>query len=211
MIDSRPVPIIGQAIVIEQERFGVSMTKNTDKDAVGQVGEDRHSGKTVGPIVSSSHLSGRAAELSELEFGLIVAGNAFNRWMVRCMNVAGLPDLSPLDILVLHSVNHRGRSKKSADICLVLNVEDTHTVTYALKKLVKHEVINSERRGKETLYSITEKGERLCQTYAEIRENCLVDSLRTLGFSNTDLGSIASFLRGISGLYDQAARSAASL
>ncbi|PHQ16240.1 winged helix DNA-binding protein [Marinobacter profundi] len=168
-------------------------------------------GRSVGPIVSSSHLSGRAAELSELEFGLIVAGNAFNRWMVRCMNAAGLADLSPLDILVLHSVNHRGRSKKSADICLVLNVEDTHTVTYALKKLLKQEVVASERRGKETFYSITGKGEAICRTYAEIRENCLVDSLRTLGFSNTDLGSIASFLRGISGLYDQAARSAASL
>lgn len=165
----------------------------------------------VGPIVSSAHLSGRAAELSELEFGLIVAGNAFNRWMVRCMTAAGLPDMSALDVLVLHSVNHRGRAKKSADICLVLNVEDTHTVTYSLKKLLRHGVVESERRGKETFYSITEKGETICRAYAEIRENCLVDSLRTLGFSSTDLGSVASFLRGISGLYDQAARSAASL
>jgi predicted MarR family transcription regulator len=187
------------------------MKKNTDKEPIVHGNEERSGGRTVGPIVSSSHLSGRAAELSELEFGLIVAGNAFNRWMVRCMNAAGLPDLSPLDILVLHSVNHRGRPKKSADICLVLNVEDTHTVTYALKKLLKHDVVISERRGKETFYSITEKGEQICLAYAEIRENCLVDSLRTLGFSNTDLGSIASFLRGVSGLYDQAARSAASL
>ncbi|MBD3640576.1 MAG: winged helix DNA-binding protein [Marinobacter sp.] len=187
------------------------MSKSADNKSILREKGEQAGGKTVGPIVSSSHLSGRAAELSELEFGLIVAGNAFNRWMVRCMNAAGLPDLSPLDILVLHSVNHRGRSKKSADICLVLNVEDTHTVTYALKKLLKHDVVASERRGKETFYSITEKGEEICQAYAEIRENCLVDSLRTLGFSNTDLGSIASFLRGISGLYDQAARSAASL
>ncbi|GAA0840018.1 winged helix DNA-binding protein [Marinobacter szutsaonensis] len=187
------------------------MKKSADKELTEQGREEPPGARSVGPIVSSAHLSGRAAELSELEFGLIVAGNAFNRWMVRCMNAAGLPDMSPLDILVLHSVNHRGRSKKSADICLVLNVEDTHTVTYALKKLLKHEVVISERRGKETFYSITDKGEAICQAYAEIRENCLVDSLRTLGFSNTDLGSIASFLRGISGLYDQAARSAASL
>lgn len=186
--------------------------KNNEQDDSGQQQPAPSSeAKHIGPIVSSAHLSGRAAELSELEFGLIVAGNAFNRWMMRCMNAAGLPDLSPLDILVLHSVNHRGRAKKSADICLVLNVEDTHTVTYALKKLVKHGVVASERRGKETLYSITDKGESVCKSYAEIRESCLVDSLRTLGFSNTDLGSIASFLRGVSGLYDQAARSAASL
>ena len=187
------------------------MKKDEDKNSAGQGRTEAPGGKSIGPIVSSAHLSGRAAELSELEFGLIVARNAFNRWMVRCMNAAGLPDLSPLDILVMHSVNHRGRSKKSADICLVLNVEDTHTVTYALKKLLKHEVVASERRGKETFYSITEKGVSVCNAYAEIRESCLVDSLRTLGFSNTDLGSIASFLRGVSGLYDQAARSAASL
>ncbi|MBE02219.1 winged helix DNA-binding protein [uncultured Marinobacter sp.] len=183
--------------------------KETESAGQDEAQSPRRTG--VGPIVSSAHLSGRAAELSELEFGLIVAGNAFNRWMVRCMTAAGLADMSPLDVLVLHSVNHRGRAKKCADICLVLNVEDTHTVTYSLKKLLKHGVVVSERRGKETFYTITEKGESVCRAYAEIRENCLVDSLRTLGFSNTDLGSVASFLRGISGLYDQAARSAASL
>lgn len=185
------------------------MKKNTDSQ-IPQTPEERS--HRVGPIVSSAHLAaGKSAELSELEFGLIVAGNAFNRWMVRCMNAAGLPDLSPLDVLVLHSVNHRNRAKKSADICLVLNVEDSHTVTYSLKKLLKHGVIGSEKRGKETFYTVTDKGEEVCKRYSEIRENCLVDSLRTLGLSNPDLGSIASFLRGVSGLYDQAARSAASL
>ena len=33
-------------------------------------------------IVSSAHLvSERSAEMSEFEYGLIVAGNAFNRWV----------------------------------------------------------------------------------------------------------------------------------
>ncbi len=42
-------------------------------------------------IVSSAHLAlGRSAELSEFEFGLIIAGNAFNRWAVRCMTAAGV-------------------------------------------------------------------------------------------------------------------------
>jgi predicted MarR family transcription regulator len=30
-------------------------------------------------------------ELSEFEFGLIVAWNAFSRWAVRCMAAAGCP------------------------------------------------------------------------------------------------------------------------
>ena len=54
-------------------------------------------------IVSSSHLvSPRSVELSELEFGLIVAWNAFSRWAVRCMAAAGCPDLTVTDVLLLH-------------------------------------------------------------------------------------------------------------
>ena len=53
-------------------------------------------------IVSSAHLiSADSAEMSEFEFGLIVAGNAFHRWIIHCMAAAGLKDLTPLDVLVL--------------------------------------------------------------------------------------------------------------
>ncbi|MGH8600346.1 MAG: winged helix DNA-binding protein, partial [Burkholderiales bacterium] len=73
------------------------------------------------PIVSSAHLvSPKSAELSEFEFGLIIAGHAFDRWMTRCMAAAGVKDMTPVDVLVLHHVNHRGRDKKLADVCFVL-------------------------------------------------------------------------------------------
>src|SRR4051794_11487703 len=75
---------------------------------------------------SSEHLSSKSPAMSELEFGLIMAGNAFNRWIVRCMAAAGLPELTTLDVLVLHHVHHRKRGKKTADICCILNIEDTH-------------------------------------------------------------------------------------
>ncbi len=169
------------------------------------------------PIVASAHLvSERAAELSEFEFGLITASNAFNRWIVRCMAAAGVPDLGPLDVLVLHSVNHRERRKKLADICFVLNVEDSHTVTYALKKLARLGLIAGERSGKERLYAATEAGRQACERYRQVREDCLIsalDSLATAGAPepNREAGEAAGLLRVLSGLYDQAARSAASL
>src|SRR3978361_2141106 len=88
-------------------------------------------------FVSSSHLvSTKSRELSEFEFGLIVAGHAFNRWVVRCMAAAGVKDLTALDVLLLHHVNHRAREKKLGDISFMLNIEDTHLVSYSLKKLV---------------------------------------------------------------------------
>ncbi len=172
--------------------------------------------RSVGPIVSSAHLvSETAAELSELEFGMTIANNAFHRWMVRCMAASGIPDLSPLDILVLHSVNHRNRPKKLVDICFVLNIEDSHTVTYALKKLMKLGLVEGERKTKENLFATTKAGQEACQRYREIREECLVKSLSAIGSNmndgNPDIRDLADLLRAISGLYDQAARAAASL
>ena len=71
-------------------------------------------------IVSSSHLvSEKSPELSEFEFGLIIAGHAFDRWMIRCMAAAGYKDMTPTDVLVLHHVNHRGTEKRTAANCFV--------------------------------------------------------------------------------------------
>lgn len=164
-------------------------------------------------IVSSAHLvSEKAAELSEYEYGMIIGWHAFQRWVARCMAAAGHPDLATLDILVLHSVNHRDRSKRLADLCFTLNVEDTHTVNYALKKLLKAGLVSSEKRGKEAFYAATEAGQAACAAYREVREACLVDTFEALGgLDAQEITDTARVLRALSGLYDQAARSATSL
>src|SRR5690606_13039635 len=52
------------------------------------------------PIVSSAHLaSEKLTALSEFEFALMMSGNAFARWIVRCMTAAGQPDLAALDVM----------------------------------------------------------------------------------------------------------------
>lgn len=164
------------------------------------------------PIVSSAHLvSESAMEMSEFEFGLIIAYNAFSRWMVHCVKAAGVGDLGPLDVLVLHSVNHRDREKRLSDICFVLNIEDTHTVAYSLKKLVSHGFVARTRRGKEALYGTTREGQDLCARYRDVREDCLIASFNALGLDGEGIGRIADRLRALSGLYDQAARAATSL
>ncbi|MDH5748799.1 MAG: winged helix DNA-binding protein [Rhodospirillales bacterium] len=163
-------------------------------------------------IVSSAHLAvGEGAELSEFEFGLIVSWHAFSRWMERCMGAAGIQEVGALDVLVLHSVNHRGRDKKLSDICLVLNIEDTHLVTYSLKKLVKLGLVKGSRKGKESIYAVTANGRAACGRYQEVRVNCLMDTLETLSLDTSEIVHVARMLRALSGLYDQAARSAAVL
>ncbi|GHA51617.1 hypothetical protein GCM10008927_16310 [Amylibacter ulvae] len=163
------------------------------------------------PIVSSRHLAqGEGWETSELEYGMIIAYNAFSRWMVRCMSAAGRVDLTPLEILVLHNTNHRGRGKRLNDICFLLNIEDTHTVNYALRKLLKMELLVSEKIGKEVFYNVSDAGQGLCEKYREIRERCLLDGLSSLNMSGDEMRKIAADLRTLSGQYEQASRAAAS-
>jgi predicted MarR family transcription regulator len=168
--------------------------------------------KQFGPIVSSAHLADSAfPSLSELEFGLILAGHAFERWMVHCMTAAGEPGLTAIDVLVLHSANHRGRPKRLSDLCIVLGIEDTHVVIYAIKKLEKRGLVKGTRSGKEKLISTTEKGVQTCLRYRDIREGLLVESVRGLGLDPKVTSTVAAMLRALSGHYDQAARAAASL
>jgi predicted MarR family transcription regulator len=168
--------------------------------------------RTLGPIVSSAHLAaGQMPALSEFEFGLMMVSHAFHRWTVRCAAAGGVPGLSPLENMILHTVHHRGRPKRLADIALVLNVEDTHLVTYAVKKLEKAGLVKGEKIGKEKAVSITRKGAEACARYHEIREALLIQAVKSFGTDAAALSQIAKEMRALSGLYDQAARAAATL
>ena len=163
-------------------------------------------------IVSSRHLAeGEGWEASEFEYGMIIAYNAFSRWMQRCMAAAGQPELSPLEILVLHNTNHRDREKRLYDICFLLNIEDTHTVNYALRKLLKLGLLVSEKRGKEVFYHASETGRALCERYRTVRQQCLLEGLARTGIEGDELREVAAVMRVMSGQYDQAGRAAASL
>ncbi len=72
-------------------------------------------------------------------------------------------------------------------------------------------LIISGRKGKEKTVAVTPEGERACLRYKAIREQLLVRAVRGLGFDENVLSQIASNMRALSGHYDQAARSAASL
>lgn len=170
------------------------------------------SGRGVGPVVSAAHLAdGAMPSLSELEFAMTVASNAFQRWMVRCMAAAGVSGLQPTDVQILHTVNHRGREKTLADLCMMFNIEDTHVVSYALKKLEGLGLIATGRRGKEKTVRVTEEGAKVCARYREIREALLIASVEALKFDDRVVSELAATLRTLSGQYDQAARAAASM
>jgi predicted MarR family transcription regulator len=162
-------------------------------------------------IVSSAHLAaGASPALSELEFSLTLASKAFEKWIVRCAAAAGA-QLSPLEVLILHTVRHRDRPKRFMDIMLVLHIEDAHLANYAVQKLSKAGLVVSRKAGKEKLIEVTEAGLTFCETYREVRERLLVESTREAGMDEHALSETARHLRLLSGHYNQAARAAATI
>ena len=111
---------------------------------------------------------------------------------------------------MLHHVNSQQQEKKLADICFVLNVEDTHVVSYALKKLAGMGLVEGSKRGKEVFFRTTGRGRAACERYRQVRETCLMPGFAGTSEENLRLGDVASLLRTLSGRYDQAARAASA-
>jgi len=145
-------------------------------------------------------------DLSEFEYGLIILMFGCQRWVQNCMGAANVHGLNALDILVLHSVNHRARGKRLAEICMVLNVDDTHLVTYALKKLAAAGLVLVTPQGRERHYETTPLGETACLEYRKVREDFLVPSLTWVSGRDGAVTETAGFLRMMTALYDQAGR-----
>ena len=127
------------------------------------------------------------------------------------MSSAGLPGLSPVEVMILHTIRHRDRPKKLSDICLSLGIEDTHVVNYAVRKLEAAELVVTGRVGKEKSVIISAIGAEACARYAEIRERLFVASAKRALSDEDSLSDIAAVLRFLSGAYEQAARSAITL
>jgi len=169
------------------------------------------SAKGIGPIVSASHLAdGGLPALSEMEFALVILSNAYQRWITRGTAAVGGEGLSSVEVQILHAVNHRERDKSQSELCMMFNIEDTHVVAYALKKLEALGLVEPGRRGKERTARITKAGTELCLRYRALREKLLVESTRSLGLDESRISEIAALMRVMSGQYDQASRAAAS-
>jgi len=161
------------------------------------------------PVPGEPHpfiASAQSRELSEFEFSLIILMFGFQRWVVNCLEAAQFRGLGALDVLVLHAVNHRARGRRISEICMVLNVDDTHLVTYALKKLVAAELVQVSARGRERHYETTPMGDRACMEYRRVRETFLIPALSWLSGERNVVRDAGAFMRTMTAIYDQAGR-----
>src|SRR5260370_37804873 len=93
--------------------------------------------------------------------------------------------MTAVEVSLLHHVSHRERKKKIADICFVLNIEDTHVASYAIKKLMARGYVKSEKVGKEVFFSATPAGREVCGKDPGGGERCLISTLKESGLTET--------------------------
>jgi predicted MarR family transcription regulator len=153
----------------------------------------------------------RAVSMTQFELALVVAHNAFSQWTVRCGTAVGAGRFSSLELLVVGFLNAHDQTVRATDISFALKIEDNYTVQYALKKLLAAGIVESQRLGKETLFSMTEKGRSLYGDYSVVRSKFLLDAMSMLSEDGLDMDGLVGRLRAISGIYEQAARNAASV
>lgn len=170
-------------------------------------GKDSISGAGAGEAA----IDPRARSMTQFELALVVVHNAFSQWTVRCGTAVGAGRFSSFDLLIIGFMNAKDQKVRAADIAFALKIEDTYTVQYALKKLATAHLVESQRSGKETLFQLTAAGKNLYKKYSIVRSNFLLDAVAMLSANDLDLDRLASVLRTISGIYEQAARNASSL
>lgn len=148
--------------------------------------------------------------LSELELSLTVLWNSVRRWMSQRGKAAVVNGLSDLDGFLLHLLVYRNRQLRGIDLAFALSIDDMHLVTYSLKKLVRLEMITSKRVGKEVFYAPAPKGRRHYEDFLADRRRYLEPAMRYVTHGEHDVEALVTLLRTLSGIYEQAARSAAS-
>lgn len=155
--------------------------------------------------------SDESKALSELELSLTILWNSVKRWMSqRISSESEWNGLSELDIFLMSLLVYRDQKLRANDLAFALSIDDMHLVSYSLKKLVRIEAITSEKVGKEVFYQATDKARKNYQEFLLGREKYLEPALKHLNYGDYDMESLAQLLRALSGVYEQAARMAAS-
>ncbi|MXO66736.1 winged helix DNA-binding protein [Altericroceibacterium endophyticum] len=145
-----------------------------------------------------------------MEFAISLVAQAYNRWIVRCAIAAGA-QLTPLEVLILHTVRHRDKPKRFMDILLILQIEDAHLANYAVGKLQKANLVHVEKAGKEKIVGISEEGIAWCDAYRDLREQLLVEIIGESSLEPEQLSDSARQLQLLASHYNQATRAVATM
>ncbi len=151
-------------------------------------------------------------ELTELEFSIMRAAAAFDRWRSDCMACCINASFSGADTAVLHVIRMHDRPKSISEIGRLLNRDDQSNLQYGIRKLVNAGVIeksgNSDSK-KGVTYVATELGCEVTDHFVEFRRELLISLTESVS-SEVHLSDASKILNLMAGIYDQASCIAAS-
>ena len=155
------------------------------------------------------HLARTDAEISltELEYAVYRIYAAFERWQTECMAAVAHQPLNSTENAVLHVIQMKDRPKTIAEIGRLLNRDDIPNLQYAIRKLLKSELIkkNSTDRKRGLSYRTTDAGRKVCEDYARLRREQLLPMLETVRERDEMVETSRKTLEVVKAVYDSAA------
>jgi predicted MarR family transcription regulator len=158
----------------------------------------------------SWHLARTQTErrLSDFEFGLERLAQAYYRWKAACLSAVCDVPLTGDDVAVLNVVRMGDDPKRLSEIGQLLNRVDVPNLQYAIRKLTRAGLIETDGRSsrKETRYRATETGLAVTEAYAALRAATLPPMLEAVEGWAVKSEATRRQLDMLSSLYAQAAQ-----
>ncbi len=149
----------------------------------------------------------REITVTELEFSLIRATSAFDRWQAECLAAVAHQQLGSTDNAILHVIRLKERPKTTTEIARLLNRDDVANLQYSIRKLQDAGLIERCRAGKRkgTSYRVTQRGMVITEEYAVLRSNLLMNLIPSVERWDEQVQGAKRILDLMRGIYDQAA------
>ncbi|MDW6026357.1 winged helix DNA-binding protein [Mesorhizobium sp. BAC0120] len=150
-------------------------------------------------------------DVTEVEYALMRSYEAFGRWQAECLATVIEFSASGPENALLHIIRMNDRPKSVRDLALMTNREDIPNIQYSLRKLLKGGFVKRTGSGRAGVtYEVTPLGQRVTERYADIREVLLIGAVKRIPDLAGKLEVAARTLELMTGIYEEAARAAAT-
>jgi predicted MarR family transcription regulator len=154
------------------------------------------------------HLSETAEEVpvTMIEYSLIRAAAAFERWIAAALGAAAHMPMSSTDNLVLNVIRMKDSPKSVSEVARFMNRDDLSNIQYSLRKMQSAGLIekdpSKQRRG--VSYRVTDKGRKVTDDFARVRRQLLISAIPPLRDWEEQVETTRRVLELMQGVYENA-------
>lgn len=151
--------------------------------------------------------------LTELEYSLFRSYESFSRWMKECVVAASGFNMSANDCAILNLIAMRDRPKGITEIARLLNRDDNTNIQYTIRKLTSDKLVektSTDNRRKGVRYRVTPAGNEVVARFVALRKGLLIEMTKAIRAMDDQLAGGSKILDIMTGMYEQAARVAAT-